>query len=163
MVQNIRVYERVKVHRVGMVSISGQCLRVEKDVLCAELTPHFVVLVNRSSSVDIYNGSSVLSYLSPFSYFFPQFSMGKPCNICLLVKILVIVGALNWGLVGGFNYNVVDALLGVGSMGARVVYVLVGLAGVVSLACLAGKGCKCCKASCSTGSCAPKSGGSGAM
>ena len=47
--------------------------------------------------------------------------------------VLTTIGALNWGLVGAFNYNVVSMLLGVGSMPTRIVYVLVGLAGVWSL------------------------------
>ncbi len=46
---------------------------------------------------------------------------------------LVIIGALNWGLIGFFNYDLVAAIFG-GSFtaGARIVYALVGLAGLVS-------------------------------
>lgn len=47
---------------------------------------------------------------------------------------LVIVGALNWGLVGLFNYNLVNALLGSMPMVEKVVYILVGVAAVVSAA-----------------------------
>jgi uncharacterized membrane protein YuzA (DUF378 family) len=47
-----------------------------------------------------------------------------------LTLILVIIGAINWGLVGLFNYNVVDAIFGAGSTAARVVYTLVGLSGI---------------------------------
>ena len=43
---------------------------------------------------------------------------------------LVIVGALNWGLVGLFKFDVVAALFGDASLFARVVYSLVGLAGL---------------------------------
>lgn len=42
--------------------------------------------------------------------------------------VLVIVGGLNWLLVGLFQYNLVDSLFGVDSVLSRVVYVLVGLA-----------------------------------
>jgi uncharacterized membrane protein YuzA (DUF378 family) len=42
--------------------------------------------------------------------------------------VLVVVGGLNWGLVGAFDYNLVDSLFGVGSIIARVVYVVVGMA-----------------------------------
>lgn len=45
--------------------------------------------------------------------------------------ILVIVGALNWGLVGLFDFNLVAAALGTDTAAANFVYVLVGLAGVV--------------------------------
>lgn len=44
--------------------------------------------------------------------------------------VLVVIGALNWGLVGFFDYNLVDSIFGVGSALARVVYALVGLAGL---------------------------------
>ena len=44
--------------------------------------------------------------------------------------VLVIVGALNWGLVGLFKFDVVAALFGNASLFTRVVYSLVGLAGL---------------------------------
>lgn len=46
---------------------------------------------------------------------------------------LVIVGALNWLLVGLFEFNLVDALFGIGSFLTRTVYTLVGIAGLWSL------------------------------
>lgn len=50
-----------------------------------------------------------------------------------LAYVLVVVGGLNWGLVGAFNYNLVDSLFGAGSTLSRIVYVLVGLAAVEML------------------------------
>lgn len=47
--------------------------------------------------------------------------------------ILIIVGALNWGLVGAFEYNLVDSIFGEDSGLSRAVYVIVGLAGVYKL------------------------------
>ena len=53
--------------------------------------------------------------------------------------VLIIVGALNWGLVGlgaymgGQNWNVVELLFGVWPGLASLVYVLVGIAGVWAL------------------------------
>ncbi|MBI4137004.1 DUF378 domain-containing protein [Candidatus Roizmanbacteria bacterium] len=44
--------------------------------------------------------------------------------------ILAMVGAVNWGLWGLFNLDLVDALLGGWPMLARLVYILVGLSGV---------------------------------
>jgi len=41
--------------------------------------------------------------------------------------VLVIIGALNWGLVGFFNWNLVSAIFGDGSTVSRIVYSLVGL------------------------------------
>lgn len=45
-----------------------------------------------------------------------------------LAYVLVVVGGLNWGLVGFFDYNLVDKIFGVGSGLSRTVYALVGLA-----------------------------------
>ena len=49
----------------------------------------------------------------------------KLLNITTLV--LVIVGGLNWGLVGLFGFDLVAAIFGPGSALARIVYALVGL------------------------------------
>ena len=47
--------------------------------------------------------------------------------------ILVIIGGLNWGLVGFFDYNLVDSLLSEGSTLAMVVYDLVGISALYLL------------------------------
>ncbi len=48
--------------------------------------------------------------------------------------LLVIIGGLNWGLVGLFEYNLVDSLFGEGAALSRVIYALVGLAALYQLA-----------------------------
>ena len=51
------------------------------------------------------------------------------CNI--LSYILVLVGALNWGLFGIFNFNLVSAIfMGPRSVGSIIVYVLITLAAI---------------------------------
>ena len=45
-------------------------------------------------------------------------------------KWLVVVGAINWGLVGLLNLNLVETLFGSVPMLAQVVYLLIGAAGV---------------------------------
>lgn len=50
------------------------------------------------------------------------------------VLTLVIIGGLNWGLVGLFNYNLVDALFGTTSWISRLVYIVVGVAAICSFA-----------------------------
>lgn len=47
-----------------------------------------------------------------------------------LAFILVIVGALNWGLVGLFHFDLVATLFGAGSLLSRIVYIVVGLSGL---------------------------------
>lgn len=51
----------------------------------------------------------------------------------LVTLILVIVGGLNWGLVGLFGFDLVAALFGRGSMLAGLVYTLVGLSAIWQL------------------------------
>ncbi|UQA62902.1 DUF378 domain-containing protein [Polyangium aurulentum] len=50
-----------------------------------------------------------------------------------LAIVLVVVGALNWGLVGLFNFDLVAAIFGRLSAVSRIVYVLVALAGLYLL------------------------------
>ncbi len=47
--------------------------------------------------------------------------------INLVTLLLVIVGGLNWGLVGLFDFDLVAAIFGAGSLLARLVYILVGV------------------------------------
>ena len=48
----------------------------------------------------------------------------KPFHIITL--LLVIVGGVNWGLVGLFNFDLVATIFGAGSPLSRLVYILVG-------------------------------------
>jgi uncharacterized protein len=59
--------------------------------------------------------------------------MSKPLEWVAL--ILVVVGAVNWGLVGLAQFDLVAALFGgVASPVARIVYTIVGVAGITLLA-----------------------------
>ena len=51
----------------------------------------------------------------------------------LVTLMLLIVGGLNWGLVGVADFDLVAALFGDGSVLARAVYVLVGLSAVYQI------------------------------
>lgn len=46
--------------------------------------------------------------------------------------ILVLIGALNWGLVGLFDFNLVSFLFGDMTLLSRVIYSLVGISGIVA-------------------------------
>ncbi len=50
---------------------------------------------------------------------------------------LVIIGAINWGLVGLLDFNLVDAIFGVDTFLSNLIYSIVGLAGLISLPILA--------------------------
>ena len=54
----------------------------------------------------------------------------RPNVIDWIALVLVIIGALNWGLVGLFNFDLVAALFGPLSILSQIIYVLVGLAGL---------------------------------
>ena len=57
-------------------------------------------------------------------------------NLYLVMFILVIIGSINWGLVGLFNINLVTMIFGSMHMVERIIYVLVGLSGVGMLFCI---------------------------
>ena len=47
-----------------------------------------------------------------------------------IALILIIIGAINWGLIGIFNFNLVDAIFGTMSVISRIIYGLVGVSGL---------------------------------
>lgn len=47
-----------------------------------------------------------------------------------IALVLIIIGAVNWGLVGIFNFNLVDAIFGTMSVISRIIYALVGISGL---------------------------------
>lgn len=49
-----------------------------------------------------------------------------------ILLLLVIVGALNWGLIGLFGFNLVEAIFGIGIL-STIIYILVGVGGLYSL------------------------------
>ncbi len=47
--------------------------------------------------------------------------------VCLTIAI---IGAINWGLIGFFDFNLVSAIFGDATAFSRVIYALVGLSGL---------------------------------
>jgi uncharacterized membrane protein YuzA (DUF378 family) len=74
---------------------------------------------------------------------------GTSGAVCKVVGLLVGLGALNWGLVGIFQVDLVAKLLGEMSGPARAVYALIGIAGLLMLISLV-KCCPCSKERCET-------------
>lgn len=69
-------------------------------------------------------------------FFFGKNNTVKEDNMNTLFKttlVLGIIGCINWGLVGLFNFNLVEYLLGDGSLITRIVYVLVMVSGLVNI------------------------------
>ena len=56
-------------------------------------------------------------------------------KVCL---VLIIIGAINWGLVGLFEFNLVESLFGSGedNVITRIIYTLVGIAGIINVSLL---------------------------
>ena len=86
----------------------------------------------------------------------------KGCSLACIAKILVLIGGLNWGLIGiggfvGSDWNIVNLLLGGVPALEWIIYVLVGL-GALKL-CFS-KSC-CSDRKCSGGSCGTDAGSTG--
>ena len=47
--------------------------------------------------------------------------------------ILSIIGAINWGLIGLFDFNLVTFIFGDASVLTKIVYILVGIAGLINI------------------------------
>jgi hypothetical protein len=56
----------------------------------------------------------------------------KMSSIEWVAWVFVVLGALNWGFVALFKFNLVEMILGTGSL-SMLVYVLVGLSGLFML------------------------------
>jgi len=55
-------------------------------------------------------------------------------GITWVAQLLVIIGAINWGLIGFFNFDLVAALFGgPNSFFSRAVYAIVGIAGLIAI------------------------------
>lgn len=58
-------------------------------------------------------------------------------TIDVIAAVLLVVGGLNWGLVGAFQFDLVAAIFGGADAAlARIVYLLVGLSAIWQAACL---------------------------
>jgi|JI9StandDraft_1071089.scaffolds.fasta_scaffold20862_4 uncharacterized membrane protein YuzA (DUF378 family) len=74
----------------------------------------------------------------------------------VIALVLVVAGAINWGCVGIFNYNVINAIfggepMGMYTVGARALFSIVGLAGIWALSFFGRTKALCC--CCKDGSC----------
>ena len=74
---------------------------------------------------------------------------GGKCGVCKVIGVLAGLGALNWGLYGIFNLDLVARLLGAMTTASKVVYGLIGVAGLLTLVSFV-KCCPCTGKSCET-------------
>ena len=56
----------------------------------------------------------------------------------IIALTVMIIGALNWGLIGLFDFDLVATIFGgSGALGSKVVYILVGICGLIGIKTLA--------------------------
>lgn len=53
--------------------------------------------------------------------------------LCTIALTLVIIGALNWLLIGIFSFDLVAAIFGTMSLFTRIIYTLVGISGIIAI------------------------------
>lgn len=50
-----------------------------------------------------------------------------------ITLVVTIIGAINWGLIGLFDFNLVSYIFGADSMLSRIIYSLVGITGIINI------------------------------
>lgn len=60
-------------------------------------------------------------------------------SVSWIATLLMVVGAINWGLVGLFDWNLVEAIFGFSPTVEMIVYLLVGLSGIWGISLLVPK------------------------
>ncbi|WP_018661889.1 DUF378 domain-containing protein [Heyndrickxia acidiproducens] len=50
-----------------------------------------------------------------------------------IALVLTIIGAINWGLIGFFNFDLVAAIFGDNSALSRIIYGIIGICGLINL------------------------------
>lgn len=50
-----------------------------------------------------------------------------------ILLVITIIGAINWGLIGVLDFNLVDTVFGAGSLFSRIIYSLVGVSGLINI------------------------------
>lgn len=54
-------------------------------------------------------------------------------NMQKVLLVLTIVGAINWGLVGLFDMNLVSSLFGSATFITRIIYTVIAIAGIINI------------------------------
>lgn len=67
----------------------------------------------------------------------------KRFPLCCVCFLLAALGAVNWGLLGMLNFNLIEAVLGFSPVAVRIVYGAIGVAGIFLLIMMAQCGGRC--------------------
>lgn len=63
--------------------------------------------------------------------------------LCCVMFLLAVLGAVNWGLLGILDFNLMETALGAWPLAVRIVYSAIGLAGIWMLIAMAKCGGRC--------------------
>lgn len=69
---------------------------------------------------------------------------GTCCDVHRTAEWLLIIGGVNWGLVGALNFNLIDGIFSAWDWLVRFIYLLVGLSAIAMLFQSGCAGCKKC-------------------
>lgn len=50
-----------------------------------------------------------------------------------IALVFTIIGGINWGLVGIFDFNLVEAIFGVGNVVTRIIYIVVAVSSLINI------------------------------
>ena len=50
-----------------------------------------------------------------------------------IALVFNIIGAINWGLIGLFSFNLVEMIFGTGSFLTTLIYIIVGITGIINI------------------------------
>jgi len=50
-----------------------------------------------------------------------------------IALVFTVIGAINWGLIGFFDFNLVTMIFGDASLLTRIIYMIVGIAGIINI------------------------------
>lgn len=56
-----------------------------------------------------------------------------------IALVFTIIGAIVWGLVGLFNFNLVEFIFGANNILSRIIYIIVGICGLINIGLLVQK------------------------
>ena len=51
----------------------------------------------------------------------------------IVAYIILLIGGINWGLIGFFNFNLVESLFGTESVLPSIIYAIVGICGLINI------------------------------
>ncbi len=74
-----------------------------------------------------------MNILKKFVHYINEKVGGKMEILQKICLIITIIGAVNWGLIGIFDFNLVETIFGIKTMLTKIIYIIVGIAGLINI------------------------------